>query len=502
MKKLFSRLTTVAVAALLLITIPQGIHFARVKAGITVNYTKTLYGEKGTTNYGFVMAPEGEEKLPVVVFFHGIGTPSEGLSNLIMKKMASWVEGGYLSPVIFVSPYIEKTSRYNNQNEDFRVFIRNEFHGLLQKIEDGSLCDRIDTTKDFSVSGFSMGGAAALYVGSKFRDKFPNVGALSSAQQYLFYDAKVGQVRGWALSDADVTDLGFATAEQNPHLFFTCSHTEANYGAYKYTDYYNERFGNKNNFVSHIFASGNHDSAQAMRGLFCFLYYTQHDELPDQETIKKVLGTDAMGTVTLPSDEDDELSSGDVDADANIKELPTQTATTTAKPTTTTTKAATTTAKPTTITTTAATTAKPTTTTTKATTTTAKPTTTTTKTTTTSKLTTTTTIATTTTAKPTTTTTTAKPTTVTTTADTTTSKNPKHLIGDANCDGVIDMSDAVLIMQFLANPDKYGLYGSSARRMTAQGAENGDVDSSVHGLTSNDALKIQEYLLGKLSSLL
>ena len=480
MKKLFLKLAAVAVAALLLITIPKGINFARVKAGITVNYTKTLYGEKGSTNYGFVMAPEGEEKLPVVVFFHGIGTPSEGLSNLIMKKMNSWVEGGYLSPVIFVSPYIEKTSRYNNQNEDFRVFVRNEFHGLLKKIEDGSLCDRIDTTKDFSVSGFSMGGAAALYAGSKFRDKFPNVGVLSTAQQYLFYDEKVGQVRGWALSDADVTDLGFATAEQNPHLLFTCSHTEANYGAYKYTDYYNEKFGNKNNFVSHIFASGNHDSAQAMRGLFCFLYYTQHDELPDQETIKKVLGTDAMGTVTLPSDEDDEFSSGNADADANIKELPSQTATTTAKPTTTTTKTATTTAKPTTTTTKAATTtAKPTTTTTKAATTTAKP------------ITTTTTVA-----------TTTKPTTVTTTAATTASKNQKYLIGDANCDGIIDMSDAVLIMQFLANPDKYGLYGSSARRMTTQGAENGDVDSSVQGLTSNDALKIQEYLLGKLSSLL
>ena len=97
MKKLFLKLAAVAVAALLLITIPKGINFARVKAGITVNYTKTLYGEKGSTNYGFVMAPEGEEKLPVVVFFHGIGTPSEGLSNLIMKKMNSWVEGGYLS---------------------------------------------------------------------------------------------------------------------------------------------------------------------------------------------------------------------------------------------------------------------------------------------------------------------------------------------------------------------------------------------------------------------
>ena len=33
--------------------------------------------------------------------------------------------------------------------------------------------------------------------------------------------------------------------------------------------------------------------------------------------------------------------------------------------------------------------------------------------------------------------------------------------GDANCDGSVDMADAVLIMQALANPNKYGLDGTA-----------------------------------------
>lgn len=152
------------------------------------------------------------------------------------------------------------------------------------------------------------------------------------------------------------------------------------------------------------------------------------------------------------------------------------TTTTTTKTTTTTTKAATTTAKPTT------TTAKPTTTTAKptTTTTTAKPTTTTTKlTTVTSKATTQTT------------TTTAKP---------TTTKLAKTVSGDANLDTKVDMADAVLIMQSLSNPNKYGLNGTDSNHITAQGLANADVEAG-DGVTPKDALKIGSYLAKTIKTL-
>ena len=66
--------------------------------------------------------------------------------------------------------------------------------------------------------------------------------------------------------------------------------------------------------------------------------------------------------------------------------------------------------------------------------------------------------------------------------------------GDTNCDGTVDMADAVLIMQALANPNKYGINGTADHHLTEQGKLNGDMDGD--GLTVGDAQEIQKELLG------
>lgn len=71
--------------------------------------------------------------------------------------------------------------------------------------------------------------------------------------------------------------------------------------------------------------------------------------------------------------------------------------------------------------------------------------------------------------------------------------------GDANGDGEIDMSDVVLIMQALANPNKYGVEGTDPKHITENGFQFADSDGD--GLTVNDALRIQQYLLGLIPSL-
>lgn len=75
-----------------------------------------------------------------------------------------------------------------------------------------------------------------------------------------------------------------------------------------------------------------------------------------------------------------------------------------------------------------------------------------------------------------------------------TSTNESTVKGDANCDGQVDLSDAVMIMQALANPNKYGLDGTAEHHLTEQGKLNGDMNGD--GLTSGDALAIQRKLLG------
>ncbi|MBO7473876.1 MAG: carbohydrate-binding domain-containing protein [Ruminococcus sp.] len=75
--------------------------------------------------------------------------------------------------------------------------------------------------------------------------------------------------------------------------------------------------------------------------------------------------------------------------------------------------------------------------------------------------------------------------------------NVSTLVGDANCDGDIDMSDAVMIMQALSNPNKYGKGGTDKNTITDQGWINADCNGANDGVSNNDALAIQMYLLGK-----
>ncbi len=66
--------------------------------------------------------------------------------------------------------------------------------------------------------------------------------------------------------------------------------------------------------------------------------------------------------------------------------------------------------------------------------------------------------------------------------------------GDANGDGSVDMGDVVLIMQSLANPNKYGVNGTDENHITNRGSALGDMNGG--GLSTQDALSIQRILLG------
>ena len=73
------------------------------------------------------------------------------------------------------------------------------------------------------------------------------------------------------------------------------------------------------------------------------------------------------------------------------------------------------------------------------------------------------------------TTTTTKSTVTTTAATTHTATDKDYKAGDANCDGGVDLSDVVMIMQALANPNKFGTSGTDEHHITEQGTKNADV---------------------------
>lgn len=62
------------------------------------------------------------------------------------------------------------------------------------------------------------------------------------------------------------------------------------------------------------------------------------------------------------------------------------------------------------------------------------------------------------------------------------------LLGDANEDGELSLSDAVLIMQSLSNPDTF--------QLTPQGKANADIYGDGDGVTAMDALQIQKIMIG------
>ncbi|MBR6069548.1 MAG: right-handed parallel beta-helix repeat-containing protein [Ruminococcus sp.] len=115
------------------------------------------------------------------------------------------------------------------------------------------------------------------------------------------------------------------------------------------------------------------------------------------------------------------------------------------------------------------------------------------ETTTTASETTTTTTTTTTESTTTTTTTTAPETTTTTTASATATTPVAALLGDVNLDKKVTIADAVAILQYVANKDKYAL--------TPEAVDNADVYNRGDGVTARDALTIQKLDAGVITDL-
>lgn len=67
------------------------------------------------------------------------------------------------------------------------------------------------------------------------------------------------------------------------------------------------------------------------------------------------------------------------------------------------------------------------------------------------------------------------------------------IYGDTNCDDEVNLADAVLIMQYLANPSKY--------KISEQGKKNADVNENGDGVTPADAFAIQKFVLGLINNL-
>lgn len=304
MKKIKSICSILLAVLMIVLALPQGLGELKAKAANVISYTYTKY-YYSDQNYGYIFTPNIDGKFPVVFNFHGIGGhPNEQKMNFFKGDLEKWVNEGYLSPVVMVMPFIDDSGRYGTVNEDFRIYGRNTFSSLMQNMKSDKLFAKADTSKDYSVAGFSMGGTEALYLGSKFRTKCVNIGCFSAAQQALYYSSSEKKEKGWLLSDNDTKDLGFPTTSStgSPKLYMAVSNVEKNGEARKYFNHYMEKFGEKYNFETQITDIGEHDVYQWRLAFFSFLRYVQTGEPANEAlltTAARYINQDNNRTVKL-----------------------------------------------------------------------------------------------------------------------------------------------------------------------------------------------------------
>lgn len=97
---------------------------------------------------------------------------------------------------------------------------------------------------------------------------------------------------------------------------------------------------------------------------------------------------------------------------------------------------------------------------------------------------------------------TSKPTTETTEAETT-EKVEALLIGDANCDGIVNMADSVTVLLFASKDEiDFSVYGEQFNVDLSEIAyANADVHETGNGVNATDAYMIQQYATGVIESL-
>ncbi len=73
------------------------------------------------------------------------------------------------------------------------------------------------------------------------------------------------------------------------------------------------------------------------------------------------------------------------------------------------------------------------------------------------------------------------------------SPSPTIVYGDADCSGKVNLVDAVVIVSYIADSNKY--------KISEQGLDNADVSNRGDGINADDAIAVQKFLLGNIKEL-
>ena len=179
-------------------------------ASFNISYNTHQKNEIGKeVNLGNVVLPLEDGKYPVLFLVHGSGGVGDW-DRTAARYMDYWVRCGYVDPMVIIVPRIDNYLETQWGATDFKYYISKGYcETLVNALKSGSaskisstlnisgadaerIVSKVDVNAPMSFTGFSMGGACALYAGCKMPGVFANIGGCSPASTFYNYNSPNG----------------------------------------------------------------------------------------------------------------------------------------------------------------------------------------------------------------------------------------------------------------------------------------------------------------------
>lgn len=236
---------------------------------------------------GYYFTPKAKGKYQTVILIHGQGSV-KSFKERLLSNFNNWVKLGYIPPMVVVIPEVLDYTGNGSNIDDFQYYIyssqEKRFNTLLTSIEKGTLSAQIDTSKSPYVTGFSMGGMAAVHAGAEYNTRIKHVGGLSPSKSFYLGDGLGGFYN-------NASDIYFSQ-DPNARVYLSAGQFEQS-GEFLYTiNRYEKGISvNSPNIVTKFVAPlewGGHSWQLAHKEIFMYLYFATFDKIPSNELVEAV----------------------------------------------------------------------------------------------------------------------------------------------------------------------------------------------------------------------
>ena len=152
---------------------------------------------------------------------------------------------------------------------EFELTVKNQLGRMKEALLKTPYSSLIDPSKDISICGYSMGGAAALLTGTLYPNLYANIGAFSCSHTYYSSSASWA----WVKKKKDVI---FSKSSKARRLL-SYSKGEGDLCKQSFALYYSATRDNGYRFKTYVTKDFGHNVYLFYRQIFVYLYYLDHN---------------------------------------------------------------------------------------------------------------------------------------------------------------------------------------------------------------------------------